>query len=248
MCLRVRARHHLVSALLLVSASACDHGGADFSTKFASDFAPAHHSVSVLGVYQDGRMSLGSWDVLGPYLARALGPKQCPVGYDTLASSNQDLANAIDEFARDEGPTGNLLTQLAPAAAGDLILVVTYAGKLPQTHATGSAPQGAPVATGMGGGRRHGRGRGSSAAPAGDARDPNELDISASLFSVAQNRPVALVGMQYRGESVEDAMTRFAEQLRESVPDLKCTAWNWSVNIDPKRIHATVEEPRGPAE
>jgi hypothetical protein len=85
----------------------------------------------------------------------------------------------------------------------------------------------------MGGGRRRGRGQG---AAQGQERDPNELDISASLFSVKQNRAVALVGMQYRGESVEDALTRFADKLAETVPELKCTGWNFNVNIDPKQI------------
>ncbi len=38
-------------------------------------------------------------------------------------------------------------------------------------------------------------------------------------------------------------MTRFAAELAGAVPDLQCTTWNWSVNIDPKRIHARPDEP-----
>jgi hypothetical protein len=241
---KARFAFALVFTALVVG---CADGGAAFSSKLASDFRPAQHTVSVLGVYQDGRMSLDSWDNLAPYLARALGSAKCPIGYDALVSSNQELANAIDEFARDEGPTGTLLTQLAPAAKGDLVLVVSFAGKLPQ-HKTGDAgpPVGAPVQTGMATSRRRGRGR--SSPDAGGARDPNELDISASFFSVEQHKPVAIVSMQYRGESVGDAMTRFAQELAHDIPGLHCAAWDWSVNIDPKSIHATVEEPAEPHE
>jgi hypothetical protein len=225
--------------LLTLSSLGCSEGGASFNTRLAADFSPARHTVSVLGVYQDGRMALGSWDVLGPYLAKALGPAACPVGYDALAASNQDLANAIDEYARDEGPTGNLLTQVAPAALGDLILVVSFAGKLPAKRKDTGAPEGAPVNTSMGSSRHRGH-RSEQATP---AHDDNQLDISASLFSVPQNRPVALVSMQYRGESVPDALTRFAHELGQAAPELKCAGWNFSVNIDPKSIRPPLEVP-----
>ena len=240
--------HRLIAWVSLGMLSfGCDNGGAEFTTRFASDFAPARHTVSVLGVYQDGRMALDTWPQLAPYLTRALGPTPCAVGFDALVTSNQDLANAIDEFARDEGPTANLLTQLAPAAQGELVLVVTFAGKLPaHPGAKGAAqntPAGAaaaPPQTGMGGGRRRGGGR--HAQQAEGPHDTNQLDVSVSLFSVLQGKSVALVGMQYKGESVADALTRFGVKLSEAVPDLKCVGWNWSVNIDPKRIHAEMPE------
>ena len=177
-------------------------------------------------------MALGSWDVLGPYLKRALGPTQCAVLYDTLVASDQDLANAIDELARDEGPTGKLLTPVAPAASGDLILVLTFAGKLPQHRDEDTGPPtGAPVQTGMGQGRRR-RGHGPSSAQGPEA-----------LYSVAQARPVALVSMQYRGESVADAMSRFAQELATATPDLKCTGWNPGVKIDASKLRPPLEVP-----
>ena len=226
---------------VFVSVVGCSNGGANFTTRLASDFAPAHHTVSVLGVYEGGRMALGRWDALGPYLKRALGPTQCAVLYDTLVASDQDLANAIDELARDEGPTGKLLTPLAPAASGELILVLTIAGQLPQQRDEDPGPPtGAPVQTGMGQ-SRHRRGR--SSAPRPEARDSNELEISASLYSVAQARPVALVSMQYRGESVGDAMSRFANELATATPDLKCTGWNSGVKIDASKLRPPLEVP-----
>jgi hypothetical protein len=74
------------------------------------------------------------------------------------------------------------------------------------------------------------------------AKDTNVLDISASLFSVAQGRSVALVGMQYSGASVADAMTRFAKKLAQSVPNMKCANWNWNANIDPSHIRPNTDE------
>jgi len=231
---------------VLVSMVDCGNGGANFTTRLASDFAPAHHTVSVFGVYQDGRMALGSWDVFAPYLKRALGPAQCPVLYDTLAVSDQELANALDELARDEGPTGHLLAPVAPAAAGDLILVLTFAGKLPDSQDEDPGPPtGAPVQNGMEQKRRR-RGHKSAQNPAG--RDPNQLDISASLYSVAQARPVALVSMQYRGRSVADAMGRFAQELATAAPDLRCTGWNSGVKIDASKLRPPLEIPRETAE
>jgi hypothetical protein len=77
-----------------------------------------------VGVYQDGRMSPRGWDVLAPYLVRALGPARCDIGYDSLTSSNSVLADAVDGYTKEDGPTDDLLAQLAPAAQGDLVLVL----------------------------------------------------------------------------------------------------------------------------
>lgn len=231
-------------ALLGVAMAGCGGGGAEFTTQFASDYTAAPHTVSVLGVYQDGRMSLGTWADLAPRLSLALGSATCPAGYDALVSSNQELANAIDEFTRDEGPTAELLKQLAPAAQGDLLLVVTLAGKVPKPHQDNPADHPSPGTPGMAAAantRKRGHGAG-SAAQAGAGEDTNHLDVSAALFSVAQNRPVARIGMQYRGESVDDALKRFSTELTRDMPSLKCVGWHWDVNLDPARIHPSVVE------
>jgi hypothetical protein len=242
----VRARCVLpLSPLLLVAVFACDEGDAHFIAKFASDFSPTQHAVSVLGVYEDGRMSTRGWDALGPYVTHALGSTPCEVGYDSLTSSNMILADAIDAYTREDGPTDDLLGQLAPAAQGDLVLVLILAGKLPQHATDAGAPHGAPSPSAMGGpggGRRRGGGRGRGAPKPESATDTNVLDISASLFSVPHGRSVALVEMQYSGTSIEDAMTKFATKLAQSVPNMRCVAWNWSANVDPARIRPNIDE------
>jgi hypothetical protein len=235
-----------LSLVLLVAAFACDdEGDAHFTTKFASDFAPTQHGVSVLGVYQDGQMSPRGWEALAPYVVPALGSPNCDVGYDSLTSTNTALADAIDRYTREDGPTDDLLAQLAPAAQGDLVLVLIFAGKLPQHATDAGTPRTAPAQSAMGGrggGGRRGGGRGGGTPKPESAKDPNVLDISASLFSVAQGRSVALVGMQYSGTSVADAMTKFATKLARSVPNMKCASWNWNASIDPSRIRPNTDE------
>jgi hypothetical protein len=236
----VRARRALVPVVLLVVAHfACDQG-AIFTTKVASDLASTKHTVSVLGVYRDGRMSMGGWDTLARYVEPALGSGSghCEVGYDALVSSNATLASAIDEYARADGPTDDLLKQISPAAQGDLVLVLTFAGKVPEPAEAGVVDAGFVrtdrTKSGVGRGGARSLGVHESETPA----DLNQLEVSASLFYVALGRAVALVGMQYTGSNIDDAMMRFAAKLTQSLPALKCTGWNWNTNIDPDRIRA----------
>ncbi|MET0790529.1 MAG: hypothetical protein ABW061_03330 [Polyangiaceae bacterium] len=224
----------LAIALSLSALSACTTG-AQFTTQTAPGFSRAPHTISVLGVYKDGRMGVGSWDKVAPHLVNALGSAPCELAFDALLTSNQELADAIDERARNEGPTSDLLARLAPAARGDLLMVVMLAGKLPQRQTRGEPPAGAPVSNSMVTQRK---GRRQAQSAAGGARDPNRLEVSASLFSVKENRPVALVSMTYGGQSVEDALTRFGAELALSIPNSKCVGWNWDVKIDPATLRS----------
>ncbi|MGA3120512.1 MAG: hypothetical protein ABSF69_07040 [Polyangiaceae bacterium] len=233
--------------LLAAAMVGCDTGDTRFTVQFASDFAATRRTVSVLGVFKDGRMSSSGWETLRPHLASALGAERCDVGYDALGANHEALADAIDGYTRANGPTDDLLTQIAPAAKGDLVLVLTYAGALPRRVASdGGPPPGAPT-QGMGGGRGGGRGmrgagtsRATSKPPS--SIDTNVLDIAASLYSVAQSRSVASVAMQYSGVSLDEAMTSFAAKLAQSVPGMLCAGWNWDTQIDANRIRESIDE------
>jgi hypothetical protein len=72
--------------------------------------------------------------------------------------------------------------------------------------------------------------------------DTNLLDISASLFSISRERSVAEVGMQYTGTSIDDAVTRFAAKLHESLPNMVCAGWNWGITIDLDAIRKSINE------
>jgi hypothetical protein len=235
----------LLAPFVLASVS-CDEGDAHFSIKFASDFSPAKHTISFLGVYKDGQMSADGWEALAPKVGPAICAGACEVGYNMLAAANGALADAIDAYAQEDGPTDDLLAKLAPAAKGDVVLVLTLAGKLPVHGAdAGARSQQTPAATGgRGGGRRGGMGGGRSRGPSRpeSPKDTNLLDISASLFSVSQARSVAQVSMQYKGTSVDDAVTRFAAKLHESLPNTVCAGWNWGTTIDPEAIRKSIDE------
>jgi hypothetical protein len=236
---------------LLGIATGCGSQDGRVATKLASDFAPARRTISVLGVYKDGQMSSDAWVTMGPKLSPSLGAPECEGGYsDTLRTNSEALSSAIEDYARSNGPTDELLAQIAPAAKGDLIVVFTFAGKLPapspkpkDSVATNSGPPGvgqsAPRTTGGAGmGRRGGRNGQPMIAPT----DPNQLDISASIFSVAQGRSVGLVTMQYAGASVDDAMAKFAAQLADALPQARCQGWDWNAKIDAEHLRQIIDQ------
>jgi hypothetical protein len=214
--------------------------GAEFETRVAPGFNPQHHAVSVIGVYKDGQMSAEAWSVIGPRLASSLGTGGCPAGY-ALASANgpSGLVAAIDDYARANGPTDDLLAQLAPAAKGDLLLTVTVAGRPPtpeKTSVTGDTGSGGMGGTRGGPAPRPGR-RGEHA-----PIDTNVLDVSASLFSVSAHRSVAEIAMTYSGATVDDALTRFAQRLATDLPGATCAGWDWAAPVDAEHIRASIEQ------
>ena|GEM_PF-1615265 len=217
----------------LPALGACGGGGARFNTQTASGFEPEPHTVSVLGVYKDGRMALGTWEKLAPHLVKAVAPGTCDVAFDELVTSNQELANAIDARARYEGPTGDLLAHFAPAARGDLVMVVSYSGRPPEPRVRDEPPMGAPVRNNMVTKRRR-----RNPGPTTPSNPRDRLDVSVSLYSVKQKRPVALVSMSYGSQDVEDALDRFGAELARTIPAAKCAGWNWDVKIDPEAVRA----------
>jgi hypothetical protein len=198
--------------------------------------------VSVLGVYKDGQMSSEAWAGIGPRLASWLGDAQCPIGYASAANqADGKLVSAIDDYARANGPTDELMTQLAPAAKGDLILIVTLAGRPPTPEK--ATPLNGDTSASAGGGMG---GRNRSAPPPGSERrshapDTNLLDIVASLFSVSKQHSVAEVAMQYSGETVDDALAKFAQKLAATLPGATCTGWDWNARVDADRIRQGAE-------
>lgn len=224
-------------------------GGAEFDTKLAPGFSAAHHSVSVLGVYKDGQMSSEAWAAIATRLTPWLRATECPVGYSlATAASGGTLVAAIDDYTRANGPTDELLAQLAPAAKGDLVLTVTVAGRPPTPEKVSVVGDTGSGGGGMGGGGGPGGGGRNSPPPApghrghaGQHVDTNVLDIVASLFSVSEHHSVAEIAMQYSGETVDDALTQFAQRLAMTLPGATCSGWDWSAQVDPERIRQSAE-------
>jgi hypothetical protein len=237
---------HVPLGLLLLAAG-CRHD-AVYATTFAPDFSPPHHVVSVLGVFKDGQMSSEAWDAIGPNVSRSLGAAMCEAAYaENATSPNHALWSAVDEYTLANGPTDDLLTKIAPAARGDLVLVVIVAGRLPtpekirvqdenqNRRSTGSlGPKGGMG--GMGGGAGLSRNSGPTFRAPGPPPAVDRLDLSASLFSVSKAASVALVALEYSGDSVDEAIAGFTAKLASALPGATCSGWNWEAKIDPEAI------------
>jgi hypothetical protein len=239
--LRVRRSTIAVGALACaVSTTACIPK-VRWDTTATADFVPSGHTVSVFGVYKDGQMSSEGWDVLRPRLEPVLGGHECPIAGGGTGGDEGPLLAVIADYARTNGPTEDLLAQLAPAAEGDLILVLVEAGKLPPPDAkvsvvNSSAPGPSPSGT---------KGSAGFSAYAPDKRSaaPHDvLQLSASLFSVAQGKSVALLDMQYSGDSIAEAESAFSARVGRLLPAATCKGWNWSANVDPERIRKLAEQ------
>jgi hypothetical protein len=229
-----------IAVVVAIAAASCGPGDSQFTTRVAPAFEPARHAVSVFGVYKDGQMSTDSWGGVAGAMSPVFGGNLCDAAYtDSFVASNPSLSSAIDDVVRADGFSDPLLTRIAPAAEGDLVLVLTMAGRLPvhpkTSLATEAAANGRP---GSGRGTRGGGGRPSAAR----RRDDNVLDISAILFSVRERRSVGVVENQYSGASFDQAIAAFAERLAHTLPGARCATWNWAVALDPEGVRQTMSQ------
>jgi hypothetical protein len=214
---------------VMMATTSCAEGSADFHARYEPDFTPGKTTISVFGVFHEGRMSRESWLKLGPPLSAALGEKACEPGYDDhLSIDHAELAAGIDESVRDEGITEELLERLAPSAEGEMILVVTING-----HTTLSKGVDDGSALGPGGIPQPGRGaRTRGGQPPRGARgrgaELSEIGISGTLFSVPHHRSVARLKMDYSGSNLDDAIAKFVARMSAMVPGSTCKGWRWA--------------------
>jgi hypothetical protein len=217
--------------MLLAAALTACWGKAAMSVQYAGGFQPAGHKISIFGVYKDGRMNSEAWGGIAPGVSKALGGKRCDVAYGAAAfPADRDLTHAIDEYATANGPTDDLLGQIAPAAAGDLVMVLTVAGHLPVPVKVSVQDQPQQVGSGGAYGAR-GKHRGKEF-------DLNELQLAAQVFSVAEGKTVAVVNLDYTGESMDEAWTKFTAQVGESLPGSECAGWRADAKLDADKIRS----------
>jgi hypothetical protein len=234
-------------ALLAVTAGSCGDPRASFTTRVASDFPPAGHTVSVFGLFKDGRMSADTWEELGGNLSAAFASSACEAEYrGELLAKNAPLSSAIDDYVRANGIGDELLDAVAPAATGDTIVVFTLSGKVtPNTIDGGTSAMPPQTPNTMMRGTTGYRG-GHGPMPGGRTRSfggsSEALEVSASLYSVSQHRSVALVAMRYVGDSLPDALRQLTERLRATLPGSKCGAWDANVRVDDQKIRELVEQ------
>lgn len=217
-----------VAALLAfgLAESACAEEDMSFAVKYAPGYSNVANSVSVFGIFKDGRMSPEAWDELGPRLSTAFHGSLCEAAISSdLRRSGIALFAAVDDVSREAGITEPLLERFAPAAKGNSIVVITIAGHAPKSKDARHAATRSQMGMGRGGGpgRR-------SAAP----RDPaarrhvtsnDVFEVSASLYSGPQHQSVALVTMSYTGASEDQALAKFIAKLGATFPGATCAGW-----------------------
>jgi hypothetical protein len=159
----------------------------------------------------------------------SFGSPTCDVAYGKrLVESNASAAREIDEEARENGVTDDLLARFAPRAKGEAILLLTVAGEVASRRDAGAtqASIGASPAPSRGRGGR--RGRSPSGMPGGHSRgERTSFEMSASLYSVQLGRAIAVVSMTYTGSSQTEAFDKFRGELAKIFPHATCVGWDW---------------------
>jgi hypothetical protein len=219
-----RPLHRLGIALGLASVlGGC--GGAQFEVKRDPDFDEARSTVSVVGVFQAGRMNAESWNELRGPVSTVLG--RCDAAYgDDLHNANPELFTTLEESTRANGITEELLAQLAPSAAGDLLLVLSVRGRVAAATVTAAdAPPSAPASTPS---KRGGGPQGQHARVRGRPAEINEFGMAATIFSVKRRRSVLRLNMSYTGNDVNEAVGAFLEKLGTVLPGSQCRGWKWA--------------------
>ncbi len=208
-------------ALATLALAAC--GDDSVHVERAPDFPKAGGAaVSVFGVYRDGRLAPEAWDTLRPHLAPLFGAEACDPGYpEMLTTSGTPVLQAVDDFARANGVTDELIDRLAPMAKGDLVLLVTMTGR-PRPHTSSEAPSTSAPPTFRGTGHR------GSPAMAPSHRPLSEtaaFEMVGVVFSVRKHRSVGAIRLAYSGASFDEAIDHFMARLGAELPGASCAGW-----------------------
>ena len=224
---RVMVRRASSVAMVLAPLVFACGSDALFTTVLAPDFAPGRHSVSIFGVYKDGRMDSDAWSQFAGPIQQMLRGGSCEADYGgALVSHDEPLTSAIDDYAAANGPTDDLMAQLAPAAQGDLILVLSVAGDLPVREKVTVKDPPRQVGAGPAYGPRGKRASG----------DTNALRITATFFSVARLHSVAAIDLEYTGTVRDEAFAKFDAQLTQFLSTCSCAGWRADAELHPDQI------------
>jgi hypothetical protein len=230
-------------------------------------------SVSVFGIFRNGRMSPEAWEDLGKVLSTPFSGGICKAAYDVLfTDANPQLADAIDEYTKENGVSDELLEKFAPLAGGDTILFIAIDGQLPKPLAAGadkpakaaqnpsssgqgnSGGSGAGQGGGSGGGRGMGRGGGgmgrggmggrrAQSAPAEHAKpDKGSWELTAYFYSVRLRRSTRQVDLTQQGQDMDGDLKLFAAKLGTEIPGVPCHGWGSPTKLDAQTIRKLAEQ------
>jgi hypothetical protein len=211
---------------LLVGVAACAGSDAEFHVSTPSTARDL--TVSVLGVFRDGKMMPEAWD-LGAALVAPIGGASCPILYSNdLVTAHPDLATAIDNHARANGVTEPLLASLAPATTSDAIVLIEISGHPPKVLRSETTLR--PVTGQMT--------KPASPYQTHTVTDGSSFDVDVSAYSVREHKIIAELAMRYTGKDTDHALRLFTERLGTTFPGWKCAAWRPDAPIDPQTITA----------
>lgn len=228
-------RRFAMALFIAFTALACG-GGTQLAVRYSPDYATSNGSFSVLGVFDNGRLSHEAWSDIGPTLSSPFSSALCETAWnDQLNAANPQLAMLVDEYTKDNGITDDLIRELSPMAKGTSILSITVLGHrrssdLDKRKSSDSASAPAPARFGAStGGIGRGGMRGTGWAPPRLRDDDDSHDayeISALLFSIPKKHSVVLLSMTHDGAELDNALREFATKLRSVLSTMSCTGWN----------------------
>jgi hypothetical protein len=238
------ARFLAVAVLFAGTSAGCASPSAEFATKYAPSVRREGLTVSVFGVYKDGRMSTDSWADLKPSFATVMGGTPCDsLLTEPLVMEDRDVGTALDDTTRAEGVSDQLLDVFAPAASGDAIMLVTVAGRPPGDSPRTSSLSGTQPASFTQAGKARRSIAGNGRTDLSGVNDPmmprtsrEAFEVAVTLYSIRDHQTVALVAMTYTGKSVDEAMAAMIAKLRAELPGMRCVGWKPDVRVEAERV------------
>jgi hypothetical protein len=205
-------------------------GDASFHVDRAAEFPKAAGaSISIFGVYRDGRLAPEAWDSFRSHLTPLFGAAGCEPGYpDVFAASGTPVVQAVDDFTRANGVTDELLDRVASTAKGDLVLLIALTGRPGVKADTEASPTRAAAPSMRAGGRRGTPSSGSTHR----AADAPAFEAVGIVFSPKAHRSVGAIRLSYTGASLDEALESFMAHLGAEMPKASCAGWKGDLHLE----------------
>jgi hypothetical protein len=233
----MRILHRSFALAAALATCSCGEAGVFYDVKYSPGFSSGPVTVSVLGVYQDGRMSNELRDEVDARLAPVLGQPTCEVGWgDKLRTAEPDFFEEMDRATQADGITEETLDRFSGWAEGDAILVVSLNVRRGSTQPMPQTGTGT-MNSGLGGSNFNrgtgplpgSRGRGGAPPTPGAIRpgtwQGQQIRIAGIFFSAKTHGPMGRIVLNYLGTNIDDALRRFVRKINEELPGSVCKGW-----------------------
>jgi hypothetical protein len=167
-CNKILAARRVSLSLVVASALAACATTDEIQPQVAVAPAPEAtqpQSVSVFGIFRNGRMSPEAWEDFGKVLSTPFSEGLCKAAYDVvLTDTSPELAAAIDDYTKENGVSDELLEKFATFAKGDTIVLIAIDGQLPKPAGASADKPAKPAQTPASSGQGNSGGSGSDPA------------------------------------------------------------------------------------